>query len=156
MQPYVVAGVYMPAVACAAVWDMRTRCIPNRLVLAAATILCAYYAGAASAGSVKWGRPVEAFVAAGVTFSIGYALKDASRKSFGGGDVKLLALTALAGGVYGVGVAAEMVAAGFVAAGLFSAVGVATRKLRLSDSVPFGPFVAVGSTVALLAGSHII
>jgi prepilin signal peptidase PulO-like enzyme (type II secretory pathway) len=64
----------------------------------------------------------------------------------GMGDVKLMAVVGL---LLGAPSAMVAVVAGIVLAGLFSVVGLLTRRLSRRQSVPLGPFLAIGAVYAL-------
>ena len=74
-------------------------------------------------------------------------------KGMGGGDIKLSGVIGLLVGFPGALIALWLaaVAGGVAAIGL-----IAMRKLGRKDTMPFGPFLAVGAIAALLAGHEII
>ena len=71
----------------------------------------------------------------------------------GGGDIKFAAVLGLMVGFPGILIAlwVSVVGGGFIAIGLI----LARRKTR-KDSIPFGPFMAMGAAVVLVAGPEII
>lgn len=81
------------------------------------------------------------------------AIALAGRGAMGGGDVKLMGALGLYLGSPHIIVA--MVTA-FVLAALFSGVLLVTRLRKGRDLIPFGPFLAAGTLVAMLAGDWVI
>ena len=75
------------------------------------------------------------------------------KDSLGMGDVKLLILI----GVYvGFPDVAVCLFFGIFAAGIFIITGMALQKLHLGDTIPFGPFIAIGSLAYLLWGEMLL
>lgn len=66
------------------------------------------------------------------------------RFAMGGGDIKLLFAVGLFLGVEGEAIAL------LIACALFAAIGMILRR-RMRDTLPFGPFIAIGSILVLLA-----
>jgi len=85
-------------------------------------------------------------------FLVFLAIAVAYPNGMGGGDVKLGGVIGLLVGFPGALLALwlAVVSGGLVAIGL-----VVLRKLGRKDTMPFGPFLALGAIVALLAGSEI-
>ena len=75
------------------------------------------------------------------------------KDSMGMGDVKLLVMI----GVY-VGFPDAFICLfyGVFAAGIFIVGGMLLRKIRVGDTIPFGPFIALGSFVHLVIGEVIL
>lgn len=90
--------------------------------------------------------PVLGFLFGGGLFMLCYLI---TRKGIGAGDVKLFAVI---GAYVGPGVLFPIM----ILATFFSAVWgialVALKKIKMKDSMPFGPFAAVATIVALLIG----
>ena len=61
--------------------------------------------------------------------------------SFGGGDIKLLAI---AGGLLGWKGGLLALCAGFLAAGIYSVVMLTMGKMRKKDQIALGPFLCLG------------
>ncbi len=68
-------------------------------------------------------------------------------EGMGEGDLKLTAFIGLSCGLQGLGFALFI---GFVAGGLVAALLLATRRKRRGDTLPLGPFLALGGVLALL------
>jgi prepilin signal peptidase PulO-like enzyme (type II secretory pathway) len=75
------------------------------------------------------------------------------KESMGMGDVKLL----ISIGVYvGFPSVALCLFFGVIAAALLILVGMILGRLRLGDTIPFGPFIAVGTMIYLLWGETLL
>ncbi len=75
------------------------------------------------------------------------------RESIGMGDVKLLVLI----GVYmGFPEVVYSLFLGVFVAGLFILIGMLMKKIRLHDTVPFGPFIAIGTVVYMCFGNVLL
>ena len=103
---------------------------------------------------VGWKSALFGAVAGGaLPWFLGWALtKSIKKDSLGFGDVKLLVMA----GVY-IGFPAIWIALFFSAlsASLYVALGLLLRKIRLSDKVKFGPFIALGIVLYILMGPSI-
>ena len=132
---------------CAAVRDLRTRTVPNLLLL---VMLAAWVLWAAVLALVRWElllrlllpSLVGGLVLSGAALLV-YLL---SRKGLGGGDVKFLA----AAGLYlTVGPGLTAVILGTLLSALTALVLMALRKLSVKDAIPLIPFLYVGILVVL-------
>jgi len=75
------------------------------------------------------------------------------KESMGMGDIKLYVMIGLYVGF------PEVFATLFFAvylAAIFIGVGLAIRRIKLRDAIPFGPFIAIGTVVFLVWGSVIV
>ncbi len=82
----------------------------------------------------------------------GYFLKLLLRKeAFGGGDSKLIAMTAAWLGFSGVEV---IVTLSFLLGGLFSAISLISGKIKRGDFIPFGPFICISTFLVWMLGSN--
>src|SRR6266849_8309617 len=125
--------------------DIEHRIIPNRIVVPAAAIVLA--ANTALHPSPVWA--LAALGAAGFLFAAALAYP----KGMGMGDVKLaLLMGAALGKTVSVAMMIGMVAALVPSVYLLARHGGAARKMR----IPFGPFLALGSVVALFAGPWLL
>jgi leader peptidase (prepilin peptidase) / N-methyltransferase len=125
--------------------DLEHRIIPNRIVLPATAVVLV--ANTLSDPSVEW----LAAGAAAFTFLLVAALIYPA--GMGMGDVKLAALMGVAlGKTVPVALMAGMVAAMIPSVLLFARHGAKARKM----GIPFGPFLAIGSVVALFWGDAIL
>jgi leader peptidase (prepilin peptidase)/N-methyltransferase len=125
--------------------DLEHRIIPNRIVLPAAAIVLV--ANTLRDPSPQW--TVGALAASG--FLLAAAL--AYPAGMGMGDVKLaLLMGAALGKTVSVAMMAGMLAALIPSFVLFARHGARARKM----GIPFGPFLAIGSVVALFWGHDIL
>jgi len=138
----VLFSVVIPAMAI----DLKHKIIPDKLNLAGALL-----------GIPLIFESKEVFISGAAGFIAGGGLllliAVVSRGGMGGGDIKLAAVMGLLLGWK------LLLIALFVAFMLGSAVGLAMlvcKLVRLKEPVPFGPYLALGSVVAALAGDKII
>ncbi|MDM7990538.1 prepilin peptidase [Arthrobacter sp. zg-Y877] len=132
-----------------AVIDIRTRRLPNGLVLPSYPVAGVLLAGAALAAGEPDRIAAMLLGAAGLWAGF-FALRLASPAGLGFGDVKLAGLLGLYLGFLGAGhVLAGMVAA-FVFGGICGVVLILTGRGTASSTVAFGPFLLLGSAVAML------
>ena len=125
--------------------DLEHRIIPNRVVVPAAVIVLA-------AQTILHPSPVWALAALGAAgFLLAAAL--AYPAGMGMGDVKLaLLLGAMLGRVVPVGLMLGMLLALVPSVYLLARHGAAARKM----GIPFGPFLALGSILALFWGDRLL
>lgn len=128
--------------------DLEHRVIPNKITLPAA--VAAVVIGLATRPS---GVPEQLIAgAAAGGFLLLFAL--AYPRGMGMGDVKLVAVLGLfLGASVGVAILVGVLAGTVVGTAIMARFGVAAGR---KTAVPFGPFLALGGVVALLAGSEIV
>jgi leader peptidase (prepilin peptidase)/N-methyltransferase len=125
--------------------DLEHRIIPNRIVLPAAVVVLA--ANTVRDLSPQWA--IAAFGASGFLFAAALAYPG----GMGMGDVKLaLLMGAALGKTVSVALMAGMLVAMIPSLVLFARHGSKARKM----GIPFGPFLAIGSVVALFWGHDIL
>ena len=90
-----------------------------------------------------------AFVTMGLIYSI-------SRGAMGEGDVRLAPLLGMYLGWLNPGIVLPGLFFGFVAGAVFGIVSLATDKASRRTEVPFGPFLALGTVVAILWGQQFV
>ena len=139
--------IFVAMLAAITLTDLERRIIPNVVLLVGAVAAIVLVAATDPASLPE--RAVAAAAAGGLLLVIGLAYP----RGMGMGDVKLAAVMGL---YLGSAVAPALliaVLAGTVAGiGVMLARGSSNRKL----AVPFGPFLALGGVVALLAGDQLI
>jgi leader peptidase (prepilin peptidase)/N-methyltransferase len=139
--------IFVATLAAVTLTDLELRIIPNRILLVSA-IAGAAIVGIADPGSLPE-RGTAAFAAGGVLLLTALAYP----QGMGMGDVKLAALMGL---YLGSAVAPALLLAFFsgaaVGVGMLLREGAAARK----RGVPFGPFLALGGVIGLLAGDQLI
>lgn len=129
------------------VTDMERRLIPNRIVYPALPLALALSFVQPEVG------PLSALAGGGVLFAFMLAMFIISRGGLGAGDVKMAALVGVSTGLPDALVA--MVVGAFLG-GMVAVVLLVTRRVRLRQSIPYGPFLALGGVIALLWGSNIV
>ncbi len=90
---------------------------------------------------------------AALGFGMFYAIAILSRGGMGGGDIKLMAMVGAVTGWKGVLMTTFLGSLTGSALGLFL---MATRGKGRKTKIPFGPFLALGSILTLLAGQEIV
>ena len=140
-----VAAFFCAVLVAVSAIDLEHRIIPNRIVVPATAIVLA--ANTLRDPSIEW------LVAGAGAFAFLLAAALIYPAGMGMGDVKLAGLMGVAlGKTVSVALMAGMVAAmipGFI---LFARHGARARKM----GIPFGPFLALGSVVALFWGHSIL
>jgi leader peptidase (prepilin peptidase)/N-methyltransferase len=139
--------VFVATLAAITVTDLEQRIIPNRILLLSALIGVAIAAVADPSSLPE--RAIAATAAGGLLLLAALAYPG----GMGMGDVKLAALM----GLYLGAAVAPALMAGFLAGALVGVAkilleGAAARK----HGLPFGPFLAFGGVVGLLAGNELI
>lgn len=149
---YLVLGAGLVALA---LIDLDTFLLPNRIVYPLTVAVVALLAAAAIAGD-DVGHLGRALVGGAAAFTVFLVLHLVSPRGMGFGDVKL---------AFVLGVALGWVSAATVFLGLFlafllgSVIGIlliATGRRGRRDHVPFGPFLALGTVLALLLGEPLL
>ncbi len=139
--------VFMAMLAAITLTDLERRVIPNRILIAGAVAGLAI--AAATDPSSLPERGIAAAAAGGLLFLIALAYP----RGMGMGDVKLAFVMGLfLGSAVSVALAVAVIAGSVVGIGVMAHQGAAARK----QAVPFGPFLALGGVVALLAGDQLV
>jgi leader peptidase (prepilin peptidase) / N-methyltransferase len=139
--------VFVATLAAITLTDFELRLIPNRVLIVSAVAGVALAAGLDPSSLPE--RAVAALAAGGLLFAVALAYPG----GMGMGDVKLAAVM----GLYLGRAVAPALLIGFAAGSLFGLAlivrhGAGARK----QAVPFGPFLALGGVVGLLAGEQIV
>lgn len=138
----VLALALIPVLVAATAIDLEWQLLPDRLNLLAAVV-------GLPLASWTFGSPWPPLAGAAVAGGILALLAAAVPGGLGGGDVKFAA----AFGLYlGGGQALLALFVAFLAAGVAGVVLLLTGRKGSRDMIPFGPFLALGAGVALLAG----
>jgi leader peptidase (prepilin peptidase)/N-methyltransferase len=139
------AAVFCAALVVITATDLTHRIVPNRVVLPAAAIVCALMTAAEP--SPEWAMAGVGAAAFLLLVALAYP------GGMGMGDVKLALLMGFALGTsVVVALPLGMIAALVPAAVLFARHGSRARKM----AIPFAPFLALGSVVALFAGDALV
>jgi leader peptidase (prepilin peptidase)/N-methyltransferase len=139
--------VFVATLAAITLTDLELRVIPNKILIVSAA------AGAVLAAALDPSSLPERAIGAAAAGGLLFAVALAYPRGMGMGDVKLAAVM----GLYLGRSVAPALLIGFAAGSLFGLVliarhGAAARK----QAVPFGPFLALGGVIGLLAGSQIV
>jgi leader peptidase (prepilin peptidase)/N-methyltransferase len=139
--------VFVTMLAAVTLTDLELRIIPNRILLVA-TVLGVAIAAVGDPGSLAE-RAIAAAVAGGLLFLAALAYP----RGMGMGDVKLAAAMGLfLGRSVGPAVLVALLAGSLVGLAMIARHGAAARK----RAIPFGPFLALGGIVGLLAGGPLV
>jgi len=139
--------VFVAMLAAITLTDLERRLIPNRILIAGAVAGLAI-ATATDPSSLPE-RGIAAVAAGGLLLLIALAYP----RGMGMGDVKLAAVMGLfLGSAVSVALAVAVIAGSVVGIGVMVQQGSGARK----QAVPFGPFLALGGVVALLAGDQLV
>ncbi|HEX3240141.1 MAG TPA: prepilin peptidase [Solirubrobacterales bacterium] len=143
----VIGMVFVAMLAAITITDLERRIIPNKILLAGA-ILCLAIAVPTDPGGLPE-RAIAAAAAGGLLFATALAYP----AGMGLGDVKLAAVMGLfLGRAVAPAILVALLAGSVVGLALIARHGAKARKM----AIPFGPFLAFGSVVALLAGDEMI
>lgn len=135
-----------------AVIDADTRRIPNRLTYPLTPVLL----GLLTLAAVLDGEPaaaLRALAGGAAVFAVLLLLALASRGGLGMGDVKLGGFIGVGLGYLGWSSVVVGVFAAFLLGGLVALALVGLRLRGRRDLLPFGPYLAAGAVVGLLAGA---
>lgn len=144
---FVVAAVLLSALVAIAAIDLRYQIIPDAITLPG--VLAGFVASLAGQ-RVSWFESAGGILLGGGLFVAVIVL---SRGGMGGGDLKL---GAMLGAFLGWKALLVALFAAVVLGGLSAVALLASGKLARRDAIPFGPFLAVGGALALLAGDAIV
>ena len=143
----VIGLVFVTVLAIVTLTDLERRIIPNKVLIAGA-VLCLAIALPTDPG----GAP-ERLIAAAAAGGLFFLAALAYPAGMGLGDVKLAATMGLfLGRAVGPAILIALLAGSLVGVALLVRHGSRARKM----AIPFGPFLALGGVVALLAGDQLI
>jgi leader peptidase (prepilin peptidase)/N-methyltransferase len=143
----VIGLVFVAMLAIVTLTDLERRIIPNKVLIAAA-ILCLAIALPTDPAGVP-----ERLIAAAAAGSLFFLAALAYPAGMGLGDVKLAATMGLfLGRAVAPAILAALLAGSLVGLALIVRHGAGARKM----AIPFGPFLALGGLVGLLAGDQLI
>ena len=139
--------VFVTVLAIVTLTDLEQRIIPNKVLLAGA-VLCLAIAVPTDPGGVPE-RLIAAAAAGGILFLVALAYP----AGMGLGDVKLVATMGLfLGRAVAPAILVALLAGSLVGLALIARHGSKARKM----AIPFGPFLALGGVVGLLAGGQLV
>jgi len=138
--------VFVATLVAVTLTDLERKIIPNKVLLVAA-VLGVAIAAVSDPGSLPE-RAVAAVAAGGLLFLAALAYP----RGMGLGDVKLAAVMGLfLGRDVGAALLVALLAGSLVGLAIMAREGAAARK----RGIPFGPFLALGGVVGLLAGNEL-
>jgi len=139
--------VFLTMLAAVTLTDLEQRIIPNKILLAGA-ILCLAIAVPTDPGGLPE-RAIAAVAAGGLFFLVALAYP----AGMGLGDVKLAAVMGLfLGRAIAPAILFALLIGSLVGVALIARHGSGARKM----AIPFGPFLALGGVVGMLAGDQLI
>jgi len=139
--------VFLTMLAAITLTDLEQRIIPNKILLAGAILCLAIAAPTDPSGLPE--RAIAAAAAGGLFFFVALAYP----AGMGLGDVKLAATMGLfLGRAVAPAILAALLVGSLVGLALIARHGSQARKM----AVPFGPFLALGGVVGMLAGDQLI
>lgn len=135
--------------------DLEHKILPNRIVLPAIGAGATLFGVAAAAGPGldAW---LRALGGGAVGFAAFLALAIVSPRGMGMGDVKLAALLGLGLGYLGWAHVFLGFFLSFVVGSVAGLALIAARRAGMKSQVPFGPWLAIGTVVAVLVGSPLV
>jgi leader peptidase (prepilin peptidase) / N-methyltransferase len=143
----VIGLVFVAMLAIITLTDLERRIIPNKVLIAGAVICVAIAIPTDPSGIPE--RLIAAAIAGGIFFLIVLAYP----RGMGLGDVKLVATMGLfLGRAVAPAILAGLLAGSVIGLALIASRGTDARKM----TIPFGPFLALGGIVGLLAGHHLV
>ncbi len=143
----VIGLVFITVLAVVTLTDLEQRIIPNKVLIAGAVLCLAIAVSTDPSGLPE--RAIAAAAAGGVFFLVVLAYP----AGMGLGDVKLAATMGLfLGRAVAPAVLVALLAGSIVGVALIARHGSGARKM----AIPFGPFLALGGVVGLLAGDQLI
>jgi leader peptidase (prepilin peptidase)/N-methyltransferase len=143
----VIGLVFATMLAAITLTDLEQRIIPNEILLTGA-VLCLVIAAATDPGSLPE-RAIAAAAAGGLLFLVALAYP----AGMGLGDVKLTATMGLfLGRAIAPAILVALLAGSVVGLAMIARHGSGARKM----AIPFGPFLALGGIVGLLAGDQLV
>jgi leader peptidase (prepilin peptidase)/N-methyltransferase len=143
----VIGLVFVAMLAIVTLTDLDLRIIPNK-VLIAGSVLCLAIAIPTDPGGVP-----ERLIAAAAGGGLFFLVVLAYPRGMGMGDVKLVATMGLfLGRAVAPAILAGLLAGSIVGLALIATQGAQARKM----AIPFGPFLALGGIIGLLAGHHLV
>jgi leader peptidase (prepilin peptidase) / N-methyltransferase len=139
--------VFVTVLTAVTLTDLEQRIIPNKVLIVGAVLAVAIAAAADPASLPE--RALAAAAAGGLLFGAALAYP----RGMGLGDVKLAATMGLfLGRNVGPAILVALLAGSLVGMAIIIREGAAARK----KAIPFGPFLALGGVVGLLAGDQIV
>lgn len=135
--------------------DLHTKRLPREISYTTAAIGLPVLALAAALDD-EWRRIPAMAIGAGISFGLMFVIYLGSRGGLGDGDVRLSPVLGAFLGWLNPGLAAVGLFFGFAVGAMVSVVLLILRRAGRRTAVPFGPFLALGTVLALLSGQEYI
>ncbi len=153
--PVLPAYLYLAAVGLAlALIDLDVRKLPDALTLPSYVVVAALLALGTALGSGS-GHLVRALLGGLAMYAFYFALCFAYPAGMGFGDVKLAGVLGMATAWLGWGAWAVGLFAGFLLGGVVGIGLIALGRAGRKSKVPYGPFMLLGTLLAVLAGQQL-
>ena len=153
--PVLPAYLYLAAVGLAlALIDLDVRRLPDALTLPSYVVVAALLGVGTVLGSGS-GHLGRALLGGLAMYAFYFAMCFAYPAGMGFGDVKLAGVLGMATAWLGWGAWAVGLFAGFVLGGVFGIALIALGRAGRRSKVPFGPFMLLGTLLAVLAGQQL-
>lgn len=146
--------VFFVTLALITIIDLRDLVIPNRIIypgLVAGLVLLGV-AAIIEHDLSRFGLALVGMAAAWLFFFLVWFIYPAG---MGFGDVRLSALIGLFTGWLGLGAVVAAIMLGLIFASIVGVMLIVMKRRGRKDAVPFGPFLAAGAAVTVLAGSFL-
>lgn len=143
--------VLAPALVALGAVDLERLILPNRILYPAATAVAGLLTLSAGIEGT-WGPLLGAVFGALVSFAAFFAIHLASPRGMGFGDVRLASLVGLVTGWFGWGQVFVAFLAAFLLGAVVGLIVMAVSGEGRKTRVPFGPFLALGAVVSIVAG----
>lgn len=128
--------------------DLRSRRLPNRIVLPAIAASVPLLLGAALLAG-RFENWLTALAGGIVLFGLYLVLALVSPQGMGMGDVKLAALVGLFAGYLGWATVVVAAFAGFLVGGIAALAAIVAQRATRATAIPFGPWMFVGFWLAV-------
>ena len=135
--------------------DIEHYLVLNRVLYPSLAVAGALFAAAAAVGG-SWSELLHAAVGAVAAFSVMAAVHIAKPSGLGFGDVRLSALLGLALGWLGLAQVAVGMFFGFLLGSVFGVALVLATGRSTKSRLPFAPFLAAGTLLAIVAGGPVV
>jgi leader peptidase (prepilin peptidase)/N-methyltransferase len=152
LPPYL---VFFAALVAISVIDLRHYLIPNRVVYPALAVSIPLLVLASAAGH-QWDRLFDALLGAAAAWALLLLVHVASPRGMGFGDVRLAFVLGLFLGWLGLDRVALGLFLGFLLGAVAGVALILLRRRTRKDSIPFGPFLALGALIAVVGGGPLI
>jgi len=152
LAPYAVLAAGLVAISAV---DLERLIIPNRILYPSSATVAVLLVLAAMLDA-QWGSLGRAALASAVALAIFFVIHVAAPRGMGFGDVRLSALIGLSAGWFGLGHAFVAFLAAFLLGSLVGLVVMAATGQGRKTRVPFGPFLAIGAVLSIVAGDPIV